>query len=83
MAPDFKESLFAGDLYRRLSLCWGDIAHFNREGFFSEYFRDSRGKVAFLEQTLAWRCFEEPDRTYCDVERAVNARLRACNLPGA
>ena len=83
MAADFKETLFTKDLYRRLSMCWGHIAHYNREGFFSEFFRDLRGKVDFLEQTLSWRCFDDPEYTYCDVERAVNARLRACNLLGA
>lgn len=83
IAADFKESLFTKDLYRRLSMCWRHIAHYNREGFFSEFFLDQRGKVDFLEQTLAWHCFGDPEYTYSDVERAVNARLRSCNLLGA
>lgn len=83
MAADFKESLFTKTLYQRLSMCFGHIAHYSREGFLGEFFRDLRGKVAFLEQTLAWRCFGDPEFTYSDVEQAVNARLRRCNLLGA
>ena len=83
MAADFKESLFTKALYQRLSMCFGHIAHYNREGFFGEFFRDLRGKVDFLEQTLAWRCFGDPEYTYSDVEAAVNARLRSCNLLAA
>jgi hypothetical protein len=83
MAADFKDSLFTKALYQRLSMCFGHIAHYNREGFFGEFFRDLRGKVDFLEQTLAWRCFGDPEYTYSDVEAAVNARLRSCNLLAA
>lgn len=83
MAADFKESLFTKALYQRLSMCFGQIAHYNREGFFGEFFRDLTGKVDFLEQTLAWRCFGDPEYTYSDVEAAVNARLRSCNLLAA
>ena len=83
MAKDFKEGLFTRALYRRLSMCWGHIAHYDRTGFFSEFFRDLQGKVAFLEQTLQWRCFGDPTYTYSDVERAVSARLRACDLLAA
>jgi hypothetical protein len=83
MAADFRESLFTDKLYRRLSMCWGHIAHYDREGFFSVFFRDLRGKVDFLDQTLAWRCFGDPEYTYSDVERAVNVRLRTSNLLAA
>jgi len=83
MAADFKESLFSKALYQRLSMCWGHIAHYNREGFFGEFFRSLCGKIDFLEQTLAWRCFGDPEYTYSDVEAAVNARLRSCNLLAA
>ena len=83
MAADFNASLFTNELYRRLSMCWGHIAHYNREGFQAEFFRDLSGKVDFLEQTLTWRCFGDPAYTYADVERAVRARLRACDLLGA
>jgi hypothetical protein len=39
-----------------------------------------RGRVAFLEQTLMWRPCGDPEFTYCEVERAVQQRLRHGNL---
>ena len=83
MAADFKEALFTRELYHRLSMCFGHIAHYDREGFLSAFFRDLRGKVDFLDQTLSWRCFGDPQHTFSDVERAVKARLRICDLLGA
>ena len=83
MAADFKESLFTKVLYRRLSLCFGHIAHYNSFGFFAHFFHDLQGKVAFLEETLLWRPCGDPTYTFCDVERPVQARLRACNLLAA
>ena len=64
-------------LYRRLSLTFGHIAHYNSHGFWGEFFDNLQGKVAFLEQTLTYPCYCQPDHTYCDVERAVQSRLHA------
>jgi hypothetical protein len=75
---DFRQTLWTKRLYSRLSMTFGHIAHFNMAGFWNEFFDDLRGKVAFLEQTLAHPCHGQPDHTYCDVERAVQARLRRC-----
>ena len=36
--------------------------------------------MAFLEETLAWVPCGGPSHTFCDVERAVLARLRKSNL---
>lgn len=80
IAAGFKESLFTKALYRRLSLCFGHIAHYNSFGFFDHFFRDLRGKVAFLEETLRWPPCGDPAYTFFDVECAVQARLRSCNL---
>ena len=52
-------------------------------GFFEHFFHDLQGKVAFLEETLLWRPCGDPTYTFCDVERAVQARLRTCNLLAA
>lgn len=83
IAADFKEAMFTKTLYRRLSLCFGHIAHYDSFGFFDHFFRDLRGKVAFLEETLLWPPCGDPAYTFCDVERAVQARLRTCNLLAA
>jgi hypothetical protein len=72
--------LFTQKLYRRLALTFGHIAHFERGCFYNRFFRDLQGKVAFLEETLAWIPCGQPSHTFCDVERAVLARLRKSNL---
>lgn len=77
---DFRPTLFTQRLYSRLSMCFGHIAHTNQLGFSETFFDDLQGKVAFLEQTLAWRCYGQPDYTYCDVEHAIQSRLHACGL---
>ena len=77
---DFQPTLFTNKLYTRLSLCFGHIAHHNRAGFSSAFFESLAGKVAFLEQTLRYPCWGDPAWTHCDVERAVQRRVRACTL---
>ena len=76
ISTDFRSTLFTKSLYTRLSMCFGHIAHYNRGQFYAGFFTDLRGKVAFLEQTLAWPCYGMPDYTFCDVERAIQTRLR-------
>jgi len=83
MAADFKDSLFTKRLYRRLALSFGHIALYDRETFHDHFFRDLRGKEAFLEQIVKWPACGQPEYTYCDVERAVQARLHECNLLAA
>ena len=77
IARDFPESMWTQRLYRRLSLTFSIIAHYNRHQFWAEFFDGLQGKVAFLEQILAHPGYGQPDTTYCDAERAVQTRLRA------
>jgi hypothetical protein len=78
MSADFQDSLFTPKLYRRLALTFGHIAHSGSGCFYNHFFRDLQGKVAFLEETLAWVPCGQP--SHSDVERAVLARLRKSNL---
>lgn len=80
ICADFKESLFTKVFYGRLNMTFGHIAHYNREGFFSQFFGSLSGKIEFLEQTLQWPCFGDAEYTYSDVERAVQLRLRKSGL---
>jgi hypothetical protein len=79
MAADFKPALLTEKLYRRLSMSFGHIAHYDRHGFLTAFFENLSGKVAFLERTMMWRPCGDPAWTYSDVERAVLKRLRACD----
>jgi hypothetical protein len=80
ISADFRESLFTQKLYRRLALSFGHIARFERGCFYDHFFRNLQGKVAFLEETLAWVPCGEPGHTFSDAERAILARLRQSNL---
>jgi hypothetical protein len=80
IAADFKETLFTKALYSRLSNTFGHIAHYDLRGFYGTFFLDLSAKVEFLEQTLQWPCWGDPEYTYSDVERAVQVRLRKSEL---
>lgn len=73
---DFIERRFTQAFYKRLSLTYGHIAHFNRHGFFERFFASTEGKVRFLRQTLQHPCWGDPSYTYSDVERALRSWLR-------
>ena len=44
---DFAAKHFTDKFYRRLSNCFGMIAHYNRGGFWSEFFTTTEDKVRF------------------------------------
>ena len=79
IVADFPEHLWTKRLYRRLSMTFGHIAHYDSGGFWAEFFADSDGKVEFLRQILDHPCYGDPTYTYSDVERAIQARLRSCD----
>lgn len=73
---DFSRKQFSKAFYKRLSMTFGHIAHYNQGGFFEEFFTTTEGKVRFLRQTLAHPCWGDPTYTYSDVERALQSWLR-------
>lgn len=77
---DFARSKFPKAFYQRLSMTFGHVAHYNQHGFFEEFFTTTAGKVRFLRQTLAHPCWGDPAFTYSDVERALQAWLRASGV---
>lgn len=74
---DFAAKHLTDKFYRRLSNTFGHIAHYNRGGFWAEFFTTTADKVTFLEQTLQHPCYGDPAWTYSDVERALQGWLRA------
>jgi hypothetical protein len=74
---DFAVKHFSDRFYRRLSMTFGNIAHYNRSGFWSEFFTTIADKVRFLEQTLQHPCYGDPAWTYSDVERALQEWLQS------
>lgn len=67
----FLETQFTQDLYRRLSNCFGHIAHHNRNGFYGAWFDTPSARRDWVANAVDWGCYGEPEYTFCDVERAV------------
>jgi hypothetical protein len=73
----FKDKALTEGLYRRLSMCFGHIAHFNRVGFYEHFFATTQGKIHFLQQCARWDRFGDPRFTFSDVESKLAAWLVA------
>jgi hypothetical protein len=80
IAQEFPRPRFTRALYQRLSNTFGHIANYDRDTYYSEFFEREADKIAFLDQTLHWPCYGDPPYTFCDVERAVQRRLKAANV---
>jgi len=79
IAREFPRAGFSKALYQRLCNTFGHIAHTNQAGYYSVFFERDADKVVFLSETLRWPCHGDPTYTFCDVERAIQRRLRAAN----
>ncbi len=78
---DFAERHFTEKFYQRLANTFGNIAHYNRGGFFETFFTTTANKVRFLEMTLRWSWGGDPAWTYSDVERALAPDTRQGPFP--
>jgi hypothetical protein len=72
----FEQRHFTDRFYRRLSNTFSHIAHYDRGGFWQEFFTTTADKVRFLELTLKHPCYGDPAWTYSDVERAIQDWLK-------
>ena len=80
IANEFPRQRFTNSLYQRLGNTFGHVAHYNIDGYYSVFFERDADKIVFLDQTLRWPSFGDPTCTFCDVERAVQRRLKAANV---
>lgn len=71
----YKFTVFPKWFYNRLSMTFGHIAHYNRCGFFEEFFVTAEGLQRFADITRQWPCYGDPEYTYSDVERAIQKEL--------
>jgi hypothetical protein len=77
----FKSSdAFSKDFYRRLSMCFGHIAHYNREGFYQHFFTTTADKLNFLRQCCEWSMGGQPEYTFSDVEKRLAVWIRQAGL---
>jgi hypothetical protein len=77
---DFSASKFPHWFYKRLSMCFGHIAHFNQGGFYETWFSSTASKVRFLKYTLDYGGYGDPRYTYSDVEQDLGVWLRESPL---
>jgi hypothetical protein len=73
------QELFTNKLYRRLSMSFGHIAHYDRSSFYDTWFTRARHRAAFVEKTLRWPCHGDPEFTFSDAEYAIQQVMRQRN----
>lgn len=72
----YEKSLFKKWFYRLLSLSFQHIAHFDKHGFYAEWFSTEASRAKWLEYVMTQPIYGEATHTRCDVERAVQQYLR-------
>ena len=72
----FNPNIFTKGFYNRLSNCRNHIAHYNRQGFYSEWFSTPDRKANFLRVWMVQPIYGDPDYTYSDVEVFLRNWLR-------
>ena len=60
-------------------MCFGHIAHVDRPTFYETWFTSDHDRLRFLEKTLKWPCWGDPEYTFSDVERAIQQEVRKRN----
>jgi hypothetical protein len=76
---EWAQAHFTKDFYHRLSMCFGHIAHVDRPTFYETWFTCDHDRLRFLEKTLKWPCWGDPEYTFSDVERAIQQEVRKHN----
>jgi len=77
----FPEKMFTERFYDMLRNCFHHIAHFNRMGFYGEWFSDEGKKLAFLKHTAECQLYgSDPEYTFIDVERVLQQWVRESGL---
>lgn len=80
VAVGFDRALFQPWFYRRLSMTFGHIAHYNLDGFYATWFERTADRHDFVAQALRWRGAGDPAWTYCDVETALQQWLASVGV---
>lgn len=72
----FREKDFSISFYRRLSMCFGHIAHYDRNGFYDTWFSSKERQKDFIAHCLSWECYGDPAYTFSDVEKYLIGWLK-------
>ena len=79
---DCEKNLFTKKFYNRLSMTFGNIAHYDIRGFYSKWFDSDHHRLAFIGNLLRWPCYGDPEFTFSDVERAIQRVVSERNYLG-
>lgn len=71
--------LFTKKFYTRLSMTFGNIAHYSLEGFYDTWFTRDRHRLGFVQKLLRWPCHGDPKFTFSDVEHAIQRIMQERN----
>lgn len=71
----FDPKKFTEKLYKRLSMCFSHIAHYNSSGFWGEWFSSPIRQWKWILHIMESSCLGDPAFTYSDVEKAVCAYI--------
>ena len=80
MLTGFLAGRFTEKLYTRLSMCYGHIAHFDRQGFSETWFDSPESIASFVNHLMQWPCHGDAGYTFSDVERAIQREAARLNL---
>ena len=80
MLTGFLAGRFTEKLYTRLSMCFGYIACFDRDGFADTWFDSPESIASFVNHLMQWPCHGDPGYTFSDVERAIQREAARLNL---
>jgi hypothetical protein len=76
---EWARTAFSKSFCNRLSMCFGNIAHYNLATFYETWFTSDTDRLEFLRHSLHWPCWGDPEYTFCDVERAIQQEIRKRN----
>lgn len=79
---NFPERQFTHKFYNELMQHFGFIAHYDKAGFWAEYFTTSADSLRFIQELAGWACWGSPEHTFCDVESAIRSEVRGYGLIG-
>lgn len=75
MLAGFPHEAFTDDFYRTLSKCRGHIAHYDRGGFYAEWFASADKQAEFVSHWVNTPIYGHPSHTFSDVEHTVRGWL--------
>ncbi len=68
---NMKKELFPQWFYKRLSMMFGHIAHYDRDTFYNKWFATMDRRLSFMANIMVSPKYGQPEYTWVDVEKAL------------